>query len=182
MDYINRELSWLSFNERVLQEALDENVPLVERMRFLGIYSNNMDEFYRVRVANIKRLISLQNKKVDGFKGTPQDLYDEIRTVVIKQQRLFENAYQQIIGLFEKESIYHLDENSIDAEQRKELTEYFRKEILHDVVPIILDRKNAFPRLRDKAIYLAIRMQWTKNEKCVMPCWRFRLRFPAFTP
>lgn len=165
MDYINRELSWLSFNERVLQEALDENVPLVERMRFLGIYSNNMDEFYRVRVANIKRLISLQNKKVDGFKGTPQDLYDEIRTVVIKQQRLFEDAYKQIIELFEKESIYHLDENSVDAEQRKELTEYFRKEILHDVVPIILDRKNAFPRLRDKAIYLAIRMQWDQKRK-----------------
>lgn len=166
MDYINnRELSWLSFNERVLQEALDENVPLVERMRFLGIYSNNMDEFYRVRVANIKRLISLQNKKVDGFKGTPQDLYDEIRTVVIKQQRMFENAYQQIIKLFEKESIHHLDENSVDAEQRKELTDYFRKEILHDVVPIILDRKNPFPRLRDKAIYLAIRMQWDQKRK-----------------
>ncbi|MES2556710.1 MAG: polyphosphate kinase 1 [Bacteroidota bacterium] len=165
MNYINRELSWLSFNERVLQEALDKNVPLVERMRFLGIYSNNMDEFYRVRVANIKRLISLQNKKVDGFRGTPEDLYDEIRTVVIKQQRMFENAYREIIELFEKESIYHLDENSIDKEQRKELTEYFRKEIAHDVVPIILDRKNPFPRLRDKAIYLAIRMQWDQKRK-----------------
>ncbi|HLP55322.1 MAG TPA: polyphosphate kinase 1 [Fluviicola sp.] len=165
MDYINRELSWLSFNERVLQEALDKNVPLVERMRFLGIYSNNMDEFYRVRVANVKRLISLQNKKVEGFKGTPQDLYDEIRTVVIKQQRMFENAYLEIIELFEKESIYHLDENSIDRDQRKELTEYFRKEIVHDVVPIILDRKNPFPRLRDKAIYLAIRMQWDQKRK-----------------
>jgi polyphosphate kinase len=165
MDYINRELSWLSFNERVLQEALDKNVPLVERMRFLGIYSNNMDEFYRVRVANVKRLISLQNKKVDGFKGTPQDLYDEIRSVVIKQQRMFENAYREIIELFEQESIYHLDENSIDKEQRKELTEYFRREIVHDVVPIILDRKNPFPRLRDKAIYLAIRMQWDQKRK-----------------
>jgi polyphosphate kinase len=165
MNYINRELSWLSFNERVLQEAMDKNVPLVERMRFLGIYSNNMDEFYRVRVANIKRMISLQNKKVDGFRGTPQDLYDEIRTVVIKQQRMFENAYKEIIALFEKESIYHLDENSIDEGQREELTEYFRKEIVHDVVPIILDRKNAFPRLRDKAIYLAIRMQWDQKRK-----------------
>ena len=165
MDYINRELSWLSFNERVLQEALDKNVPLVERMRFLGIYSNNMDEFYRVRVANVKRLISLQNKKVDGFKGTPQDLYDEIRSVVIKQQRMFENAYSEIIEMFEQQSIYHLDENSIDNEQRKELTEYFRREIVHDVVPIILDRKNPFPRLRDKAIYLAIRMQWDQKRK-----------------
>ena len=165
MDYINRELSWLSFNERVLQEALDTAVPLVERMRFLGIYSNNMDEFYRVRVANIKRLITLQNKKVDGYKGTPQDLYDEIRTVVIKQQRLFEKAYDQLIEALKADGIQHFNEHNTNKEQQLELTAYFRKEILHDVVPIILDRKTPFPRLRDKAIYLAVRMEWDNKRK-----------------
>jgi len=165
MDYINRELSWLSFNERVLQEALDTEVPLVERMRFLGIYSNNMDEFYRVRVANIKRLITLQNKKADGFKGTPQDLYDEIRTVVIKQQRLFEKAYDQLIEVLKKDGIQHFNEHNTNKEQQQELRTYFRKEILHDVVPIILDRKTPFPRLRDQAIYLAVRMEWDSKRK-----------------
>jgi len=165
MGYINRELSWLSFNERVLQEALDDNVPLTERMRFLGIYSSNMDEFYRVRVANIKRMIDLHNKKVDGFKGTPKELYETIRTVVIKQQRLFEKAYAQILEEFAKDNIHHLDEHSVTAGQITELTDYFRKEVVHGVVPIILDKKTPFPRLRDKAIYLAVRMEWDGKQK-----------------
>lgn len=165
MGYINRELSWLSFNERVLQEALDVNVPLVERMRFLGIYSNNMDEFYRVRVANIKRMITLHNRKVEGFKGTPQELYDEIRRVVIKQQRMFETAYFQILQSLSKDNIHHIDEHSINEEQRREVSEYFRHDIVHDVVPIMLDKKTPFPRLRDQAIYLAVRMEWDSKRK-----------------
>lgn len=165
MSYINRELSWLSFNERVLQEAADVSVPLVERMRFLGIYSNNMDEFYRVRVANIKRMISLHNRKVEGFKGTPQDLFDEIRTVVIKQQRMFEASYSAIVEALQKDGIMHLDERSVSEEQRLELAAYFRREIVHDVVPIIIDKKTPFPRLRDKAIYLAVRMEWDSKRK-----------------
>lgn len=165
MIYINRELSWLSFNERVLQEALDEQVPLIERIRFLGIYSNNMDEFYRVRVANIKRMIALQNKKVEGFRGTPQELFDEIRRVVIVQQGQFEKAYEQIINQLGEDNIHQLDETTVNAAQKEELSAYFQKEVVHDVVPIILDRRTPFPRLHDKAIYLAVRMEWDGKQK-----------------
>ena len=98
MKIVNRELSWLSFNERVLQEALDEKVPLIERMRFLGIYSNNMDEFYRVRVANIRRMLSFRKQKIAGFNGNAEQLYKEIRRVVLKQQEKFEFAYQEILA------------------------------------------------------------------------------------
>jgi polyphosphate kinase len=122
---INRELSWLSFNERVLQEATDETVPLVERMRFLGIYSNNLDEFYRVRVANIKRMIHLQGKKIDGYNGTPSELYEEIQSVVIKQQKTFEATYKKITADLAAKGIDIINEKTATAEQKQELRSLF---------------------------------------------------------
>jgi polyphosphate kinase len=97
MKLFNRELSWLSFNERVLQESLDTSNPLVERVRFLGIYSNNMDEFYRVRVASVKRLISIDKVKVEGFEGGPKALLDHIKHVVLDQQLMFELSYKKFL-------------------------------------------------------------------------------------
>lgn len=165
MQYFNRELSWLSFNDRVLQEALDEDVPLIERIRFLGIYSNNLDEFYRVRVANVKRLIQLKDNKVEGYKGSPDELYEEIRNVVIRQQRKFEHAYASILQQLKRDHILHITDQTVTKEQRVELKEFFFKSLIHDIVPVILDKKNAFPKLRDKAIYLAVRMESDQKRK-----------------
>ena len=164
----NRELSWLSFNERVLQEAMDESVPLIERFRFLGIYSNNMDEFYRVRVANLKRMAALNDKKVEGFKGTAEELYKRIHAVVVKQQHIFEETYQKLIKALEKHGIYHFDEKTVNEENRILLAHKFNTQIVHDLVPVLIDKKIPFPRLRDKAIYLAVRMEWDKNRKTRM--------------
>ena len=97
MTLFNRELSWLAFNERVLQESLDETNPLIERIRFLGIYSNNLDEFFKVRVATIKRMAAIGTKKVEGFKGTPKDLLTEIKKTVIDQQQLFQLSYEKLL-------------------------------------------------------------------------------------
>lgn len=163
--YFNRELSWLAFNDRVLQEALDDDVPLVERLRFLGIYSNNLDEFYRVRVANIKRMIQFHTQKVDGYKGTADELYEEIRNVVIKQQRKFEHAYASILHKLKLEGIKHYDELTVSDKQKAELKNYFFSSVIHDIVPVLIDRKMPFPRLRDKAIYLAVRMEWDYKRK-----------------
>lgn len=164
MEIINRELSWLSFNDRVLQEALDDQVPVVERMRFLGIYSNNMDEFYRVRVANIRRSIALKKQRVDGFNGTPAELYQEIREVVIEQQQKFELAYRKILRALVKERIHHTDEKRITLAHKKELSIYFHEQLKHAIFPIILDKKNPFPKLRDYAIYLAVKIVEKKNK------------------
>lgn len=163
--YFNRELSWLAFNDRVLQEALDDEVPLVERLRFLGIYSNNLDEFYRVRVANIKRMIQLDDQKVEGYKGTAEELYEEIRNVVIKQQRKFEHAYASILHKLKLKGIKHYDELTVNDKQKEELKNYFFSSVIHDIVPVLIDKKMPFPRLRDKAIYLAVRMEWDYKRK-----------------
>lgn len=165
MDYINREISWLSFNERVLQESMDENVPLSERMRFLGIYSNNMDEFYRVRVANLKRAVDLNDKKVQGFKGTPEQLFEKIRGIVIRQQKDFEKSYARILDLMEQDGIRQFDENTVSVEQKHELQYYFRSSVIHDLVPIMLDRRTPFPRLHDKSNYLAVKMEHDEKRK-----------------
>jgi polyphosphate kinase len=164
MQLINRELSWLSFNERVLQEALDENVPITERMRFLGIYSNNMDEFFRVRVANLRRMIQIGKKGVDGYPGSPAELYNDIRKVILKQQLKFELAYKKIMDQFAKDGIFHLDDEKVCEEQLPELNQYFRSRLKHSIFPIVLDKKTPFPRLRDYAIYLAVRIT-EKNKK-----------------
>ncbi len=158
MKIVNRELSWLSFNERVLQEALDEKVPLIERIRFLGIYSNNMDEFYRVRVANIRRMLSFRKPKMTGFNGNAEELYKEIRRVVLKQQEKFEFAYQEILAGLKLVGILQLNEKTVTEIQKKELASYFHKELKHAIFPIMLNKKDAFPRLRDYAIYLAVKI------------------------
>lgn len=164
MNIINRELSWLSFNERVLQESMDPTVPLTERMRFLGIYSNNMDEFFRVRVANLKRLSVLKKQKVEGFNGDAEELYKEIRKVVMKQQLKFEDAFSLIQTEFEKDQIFMINEQEVNKDQLLILKNYYNEHLKHVVFPIILDKKNPLPKLRDYAIYLAVKIVENKNK------------------
>ena len=180
MILFNRELSWLSFNARVLQEATDERVPLVERMRFLGIYSSNMDEFFRVRVANLRRMILIGDKKVSGFEGTPKELYATIRSVVVKQQKQFEIAYKNILQELSNQGLKQLDETQLNEEQLAELYEFYNIKLKHEIVPIILDPKTPFPRLRDYAIYLAIKMVSNETDKIQYALVKIPLEFPRF--
>ena len=158
MKIINRDISWLSFNERVLQEASDARIPLIERMRFLGIYSNNLDEFYRVRVANIKRVMSFDKNITVNNKGTAQKLYAEIRDIVMKQQKTFEKTYQQIIKELDDNNILLINDQSLSKKQIKKLDAYYNLILKHAIVPIILDKKTSFPVIKDSSIYLAIKI------------------------
>jgi polyphosphate kinase len=115
---INRELAWLSFNERVLQEALDNTTPLIDRLRFLGIYSNNRDEFYRVRVASIKRLQGLGKEAIPVMGEKPEKLLESIMEIVIKQQEIFDDIYQLLLVELKKHHIHIINEQTLDEDQQ----------------------------------------------------------------
>lgn len=158
MKLFNRELSWLSFNERVLQESLDTSNPLVERVRFLGIYSNNMDEFYRVRVASVKRLISIDKVKVEGFEGGPKALLDHIKHVVLDQQLMFELSYKKLLHELKEQRILKTDEKHVKMDEGQFVESYFQEKIRPLIVPIMLSSKRPFPQLKDGGNYLAVKM------------------------
>ena len=163
--FINREISWLGFNERVLQEAADERNPLIERMRFLGIFSNNRDEFFRVRVATVKRRIQLENKNFDPIEGDPNKLMDRIQKITIKQQNSFHRIYVQIIKQLEKEFIFLVNEKQLSNEHGAFVKAYFSEKVYPTLVPIMLSNAREFPYLKDKSIYFAVKMKRTETGK-----------------
>lgn len=160
----NRELSWLSFNDRVLQEANDVNVPLLERLKFLGIFSSNLDEFFRVRVATNKRMLQLKNPKKEyinrkEIRETLQDIYNK----VVIQQVKFNNIYNQLLEEFKAKNVYFVNEKQINIQQTLEVRKYFRTEIINTIFPLILGDKRPFPFLRDNTVYLACKLTNTET-------------------
>lgn len=158
----SKEISWLSFNERLLQEATKLEVPLIERLKFLGIYSNNLDEFFRVRVAILRRLATIgQLELAEG--GNPRDVLSQIEEIVIEHSNRFELIYNQILKELADENIYIVNEKQLTPEQGEFVTIYFKREVRPRIMPIILKKGTKIPILRDDAIYLAVDM--AKNKK-----------------
>ncbi len=163
--FINRELSWLSFNERVLQEAADSRNPLIERLRFLGIYSNNRDEFFRVRVATVKRRIQLEKKNFDPIEGNPRQLLDKIQSTIIKQQKRFYRIYNEIIKSLRNQHVYLLNETQMNDGQKLFVEDYFTKNVYPELVPIMISNTRKFPTMNDKSVYFAIHMIRKETDK-----------------
>lgn len=162
--YFNRELSWLSFNYRVLQEAKDKSLPLLERIKFFAIYSSNLDEFFRVRVASLRSLVDLQKKSAKDLPFEPNKLLKEIKKIVHKQQEEFGNIFrEEIIPLLSKENIFLLDESNYDEAQRLYISNYFDEVISPLIQPILLDKNNISTFLRNKSIYLTVRLEKKKS-------------------
>lgn len=157
-EYQNREISWLSFNERVLQEAMDPNVPLLERMRFLGIYSNNLDEFFRVRVATISRMIDYGKKAIPLLGYDPKVTLKEILRINRQQMLLFQETYKELKRLLASHEIFILDENELSEEQGEKVTNYFRNHVRSSLVPLMIEDKRPFPTLNGKGIYFAVKL------------------------
>lgn len=162
-EIINRDLSWLSFNHRVLQEAADTRVPLIERLRFLGIFSNNLDEFFRVRVATLKRALTLDEKSKKELGFDTKKILDKIQKTVIEQQKEFERIFQIITKELEVKGISLLNEKDLNSTQGAYIKEYFEDTVRQTLVPIMLDKKIKFPELKDKVIYLFIKLGYIKQ-------------------
>lgn len=157
--FINREISWLSFNERVLQEAADPETPLFERIRFLGIFSNNLDEFFRVRVATVKRMIDFGiDEDLSLGNLTPEDLHKEIKREVSLQQTKFQQIFSQIMTELRKENIFMINEKELAPAQEAMVRKYFQEKVLPNLVPIMLSKETPFPYLRDRSAYLAVKL------------------------
>ncbi len=157
--YINREISWLSFNERVLQESADKNVPLIERLRFLGIFSNNLDEFFKVRYATVKRIVHAGKTGKSELGGeTAKDLLAEITSIVIKQQAKSLSILRQITKELNTHNIFLIDETKISEDHEEFIKSYFTKKVSPVLMTIILNDLTEFPTLKDTAAYLAVKM------------------------
>ncbi|NCI45841.1 polyphosphate kinase 1 [Sediminibacterium soli] len=159
---IQRDISWLSFNGRVLQEANDPSVPLKERIRFLGIFSNNLDEFFRVRVATLKRMVELvgKRKKLNmHLEEDPQSILDQIQVVVLQQQNEFNRIWQNILRELKRENILLVDEKSLNREQQVFVRKYFDDEVRSNIIPLMIESLPQLPYLRDKSIYLGVVMR-----------------------
>ncbi len=161
--FINRELSWLDFNARVLQEAADPSVPLIERLRFLGIFSNNLDEFFQVRFATVKRIAQSQKtgkKALGGIKA--DELLKDITKVVIKQQTDSAKILGEIENQLEKENIHFLREEEVSAVQAEFLRDYFLQKVSPRLVTVIL--KEEEQDFTDNKAFLAIKMEMSPTE------------------
>lgn len=163
--YINREISWLQFNARVLQEAEDETVPLIERLRFLGIFSNNLDEFFKVRYATVKHIVEAgkTGKKVLGVNA--KELLEDITNIVIDQQAESLHVLSNIEKKLESEDIFIINENEVSLSQNEFIKDYFIRKVSPALVTIILNEITEFPVLKDSAAYLAVKMVLKKEEK-----------------
>ncbi|WP_226666654.1 polyphosphate kinase 1 [Microbulbifer aggregans] len=152
-----KELSWLSFNARVLQEVEDQSVPIIERVRFLGIFSNNLDEFYRVRVADVRRLATFAkgSKKKEQFST----LLSNINEKVLRLQTRFSNAYAQVLKDLGEHHIHLINEHQLTEKQRAYVESYFQSEVLPELEPFFIDDRENMPLLNEASFYFGIYLE-----------------------
>ncbi|MBL7719769.1 MAG: polyphosphate kinase 1 [Flavipsychrobacter sp.] len=160
---IIRDISWLAFNARVLQEAKDTSNHIYDRLRFLGIFSNNLDEFFRVRVATLSKMARVGKAAKVHLEDNPEKILRKIQRLVLTQQAEFDKTYNEIIKELEKGGIRMRNEKQLNATQRKFVTTYFDEKARTQIVPLMIESIPQIPLLRDKSIYMACVLGDSKN-------------------
>jgi polyphosphate kinase len=163
--YIPKEISWLSFNERVLQEAENKDVPLIERFKFLGIYSNNLDEYFRVRVATLRRLSQFGPKSKNILGYSPKATLKCVHEIVISQNARFEKIYSGLLQELDGQKIHIINEKQLNSEQAEFVKNYFHTEVRTRLMPFLIEKDSELPNLTDDAIYLAIYLKNSNPDK-----------------
>ncbi|HAO09001.1 polyphosphate kinase 1 [Chryseobacterium mucoviscidosis] len=178
-----RDITWLAFNERVLQEAMDEKVPLHLRIRFLGIFSNNLDEFFRVRVAGLKRAMDFKEKVIaESFYQPPSKILQKINDIVMRQQQNFDKTWKKILAEMAEHHVYIKTAKNLSSNQKEFVRKYFDEVVESNVIPILLHENTPMPYMRDKSLYLGVAMrkkdwQYSSNYAIIEIPSRFVGRF-----
>jgi polyphosphate kinase len=160
--FVQRDISWLSFNARVLQEANDPTVPISQRIRFLGIFSNNMDEFFRVRVATLKRMAEFRSSKTKlnlHMEDAVSEILVDLLHIVLKQQSEFDRIWANIQVELKKNKVFIKNDKQLTKDQKHFVVDYFEKEVRSNIIPLMIEGLPELPYLRDKSIYLGVVMQ-----------------------
>ncbi|HEX7757816.1 MAG TPA: polyphosphate kinase 1 [Niabella sp.] len=162
---IPRDISWLAFNGRVLQEAADPSVPLNERIKFLGIFSNNRDEFFRVRIASLKRMLRIESKLHMHPEKNPKKILEQIHGLMDTQQEEFEHVWKNVQRSLNRNKIYLKNATQLTLVQKKFIREFYETEISTNIIPLMIENIKKFPNLRDKSIFLGIVMRKSYNRQ-----------------
>jgi len=162
-NFINRELSWLRFNTRVLMESTKKELPLLERLKFLAIYATNLDEFYMIRVAGLKQLFSAGVIVTGSDEMTPLDQLREIRNYISEEKNSLQDYYKNIAQNLKNENLFITDYNELNSEHKKTADEYFFSNILPVSVPIAVNATHPFPHLNNLSFSLAVKLQDERN-------------------
>ncbi len=160
---IARDISWLAFNARVLQEAKDPKNYIYDRLRFIGIFSNNLDEFFRVRVATLNRMVRLGKTAKVHLEQSPDKILARIQQVVMHQQTIFDETFNEIIQVLQSKKIFIKTELQLSKEQKDFVTNYFNDKVRTQIIPLMIESIPHMPLLRDKSIYMACVLGNTNN-------------------
>jgi polyphosphate kinase len=163
--FLPKELSWLLFNQRVLQEARDASVPLIERIRFLGIYSSNLDEFFRVRVATLRRLCHLGERAKATIGHDPHRVLEAVTRQVARMQEEYNTTYDEVIQELHRNNIHLLDETQLTPAQARWVLQYFRENVQTSLTPVLFKVGEPLPPLQERSIHLAVRMSDSKGRR-----------------